>query len=95
MQPSSRPSNPHEVLGLAEQPATIPASVGTEAAVAQLRNKSDMPPAPVSPLPRAETKAPRSERHHSALMRAPTVILVIVIIAIAGLSIWYISAASL
>ena len=57
--------------------------------MAQLRNKSDTPPAPTPPVPPAENKAPRSEQQHSALTRAPTVILAIVIIAIAGLSIWY------
>src|SRR5262245_41993220 len=88
MQSSSRPSNPHEVLRLADQPAIIPASVEAEAVVAQLRNKSDTRQAPAPPSPPSAAKTAQPVRR-SALAYAPTAILAIVVIAIAALSIWY------
>jgi len=90
MQSSSRPSNPDEVvLRLAEQPAIISVPVEAEAAVAQLRNKSDIRQAPAPPSPLVAEKAAQPARPRSALTYAPAVILAIVVIAIASLSIWY------
>ena len=57
--------------------------------MAQLRNKSDTRQAPAPSSRLSAAKATQPERPHSALARAPTAILAIVILAVAALSIWY------